>query len=123
MSALVLVLAPTAYQTRAAQVAEYRAGADLVEREGIARYLERANTEPVPAILARFADQYHPRHAVAERWLPAVLRGAAESDLPAPDAVRAVTAPTLQLAWDTDPGHPVSPPSPWPGCCNRLNFT
>jgi hypothetical protein len=45
---------------------------------------------------------------VSEHLLPAALRGAAASDLPEEDLVRAVAAPALLLAWDTDPGHPIS---------------
>lgn len=39
---------------------------------------------------------------------PSVLRGAAASDLPDPDAVAAITVPTLILAWTGDDTHPVS---------------
>jgi 3-oxoadipate enol-lactonase len=108
VEALVLVLAPTAYETRAAQGDLYRAGADLVETSGIDTYLEQVHAAPVPEILADFADLYRQVPAVREELLPAVLRGAAASDLPDADAVRAVTAPTLLLAWETDPGHPVT---------------
>lgn len=108
ISALVLVLAPTAYETRAAQADLYRAGADLVERDGLDAYVEVLRNSPVPEILGDFAELYHQPPAVSEALLPAVLRGAAASDLPPPDAVRAVTAPTLLLAWETDPGHPRS---------------
>ena len=37
-----------------------------------------------------------------------MLRGAGASDLPSPDAVRAIAVPALILAWDTDPGHPLA---------------
>jgi pimeloyl-ACP methyl ester carboxylesterase len=37
VAGLVLVLPPTAYDTRAAQAADYLAGASLVEREGVER--------------------------------------------------------------------------------------
>ena len=40
--------------------------------------------------------------------LPAVLRGAAESDLPEPAALRLLTHPTLVLAWPGDDAHPLS---------------
>jgi hypothetical protein len=40
--------------------------------------------------------------------LAAVLRGAAESDLPSPEAVAMIRCATLVLAWADDPGHPVS---------------
>ncbi|MGH8986743.1 MAG: alpha/beta fold hydrolase [Acidimicrobiia bacterium] len=108
ITALVLVLTPTAYETRAAQGGLYRAGADLVEAEGVDVYVELVRNSPVPEILIEFAELYHQPPAVAEELLPSVLRGAAASDLPAPEAVRTIAAPTLLLAWETDPGHPVS---------------
>ena len=108
IAALVLVLAPTAYETRAGQGDLYRAGADLVESQGMTAYLEQVHAQPVPEILSEFAGLYRQVPAVTEALLPAVLRGAAASDLPDPDAVRDVTVPTLLLAWETDPGHPVS---------------
>jgi pimeloyl-ACP methyl ester carboxylesterase len=105
---LVLVLAPTGYDTRAGQADHYRAGADLAEARGFDAYVERANAEPVPEILSRIADAYHYSPEIRPPLLPSVLRGAAASDLPSPDAVRRLTQPTLLLAWDTDPGHPLS---------------
>jgi pimeloyl-ACP methyl ester carboxylesterase len=42
------------------------------------------------------------------RALVVALRGAARSDLPDPDSLRAVDAPVLILAWQRDPAHPVS---------------
>lgn len=105
---LVLVLAPTAYETRAAQAGIYADGADLIERDGIAAYVERVNEQPAPEILGPFADLYHFEPAVSERLLPSVLRGAGMSDLPPPDAVRGITVPVLLLPWTTDPGHPAS---------------
>jgi pimeloyl-ACP methyl ester carboxylesterase len=105
---MVLTLAPTAYATRAAQSDRYRAGAELVERAGVGAYVDQVNAEPVPAILSRFAAQYRYAPDVPDHLLPSALRGAAASDLPAEDEVRAVSAPALLLAWDTDPGHPVS---------------
>lgn len=108
VTALVLVLAPTAYETRPAQADLYRAGADLVDEQGLDAYVEAARAAPVPEILRAFAELYHQPPAVAEHLLASVLRGAAASDLPEPDAVRTITAPTLLLAWETDPGHPVS---------------
>lgn len=106
--ALVLVLPPTAYETRKAQADDYLTGAALVERDGINRYVEHVNAQPVPAILREFATGYSFVPAVPRRFFPAVLRGAAASDLPDPDAVRAFDAPVLILAWDTDPGHPLT---------------
>jgi 3-oxoadipate enol-lactonase len=108
IAALVLVLAPTAYETREAQSDLYRATAVLIERLGLDSYLEQMKTFPAPEILGEFADLYPPPPQVSERLLPAVLRGAAASDLPPPDVVRALTAPALLLPWVSDPGHPLS---------------
>lgn len=108
IAGLVLVLAPTAYESRAAQADLYRAGAVLVERVGIDAYLEALFKLPSPAILGDLADRLRPVPQVAEPLLPSVLRGAANSDLPAADAMRAITVPTLLLPWTTDPGHPMS---------------
>jgi pimeloyl-ACP methyl ester carboxylesterase len=108
VAGLVLALAPTAYDTRAAQAAEYRAGADLAEREGIDAYTAVVNAKPPLEILGSFAELFQFSPAVAEELLPTVLRGAASSDLPDPDAVRSIAVPVLLLAWAGDPGHPVS---------------
>jgi 3-oxoadipate enol-lactonase len=105
---IVLALAPTAYDTRAAQSDLYRAAAVLVERMGVDAYVEQLRNFPAPEILGEFADRYFPEPQVSERLLPSVLRGAASSDLPPPDAVRALTAPALLLPWVGDPGHPLS---------------
>ncbi len=43
-----------------------------------------------------------------ETLVPAILRGAAASDLPSPEVVRTVIVPTLILAWAGDPAHPLS---------------
>jgi pimeloyl-ACP methyl ester carboxylesterase len=45
---------------------------------------------------------------IDEALLPTVLRGAAASDLPPPEAIAAIRRPTLILAWDGDPGHPLA---------------
>jgi 3-oxoadipate enol-lactonase len=104
---LVLTVPPTAWETRGAQGDIYRAMADLVEREGAAAWLAAVRKLATPPI---FADLPHYAFTpdVAERLLPSVLRGAARSDLPSPDELRALRQPTLILSWDTDPSHPVS---------------
>jgi len=106
--ALVLMLAPTAYETRDEQADLYRAAAVLVERIGKDSYLQQLSNLPAPGILADFADRFSPVPQVSEPLLPAVLRGAASSDLPAEEAVRRVTAPALLLPWVSDDGHPLS---------------
>jgi 3-oxoadipate enol-lactonase len=106
--ALVLALAPTAYETRDPQADLYRAGAVLIERLGIDAYLEQLSSMPAPEILGEFAERYSPVPQVSEHLLPSVLRGAGSSDLPPPDAVSAIAAPALLLPWVGDPGHPMS---------------
>ena len=104
---LVLVIPPTAWDTRAAQAELYDAGADLAEREGKDAWLAAAAEAPRPAI---FADlpAVPPAADIPEELLPSVLRGAAASDLPAPEAIAALEHPALILAWAGDPGHPES---------------
>lgn len=108
IAGLVLVLPPTAYETRPAQADDYLAGAAVVEADGVDRYVEHANAQPVPPILRDLAAGYRFVPAVPPQYLPAVLRGAAASDLPEAEAVRALDLPALLLAWDTDPGHPLT---------------
>jgi 3-oxoadipate enol-lactonase len=106
--ALVLMLAPTAYETRDEQADLYRAAAVLVERLGMDAYLQQLSNLPAPGILADFADRFSPVPQVSEQLLPSVLRGAASSDLPPQNMVRTVTVPTLLLPWISDDGHPLS---------------
>lgn len=104
-ASLTLVVPPTAWDTRVEQRATYRLNAELVEREGIGAFLELGLTAPVVPALA---DAPHTQPAVPEALLPAVLRGAAASDLPEPADLAGIATPTLILAWSQDPTHPVS---------------
>ncbi len=105
---VVLMLAPTAYETRDEQADLYRAAAVLVERLGVDAYREQLSNLPAPEILADFTDRFSPMPEVSEKLLPAVLRGAANSDLPRQEAVRTIMAPALLLPWVGDDGHPMS---------------
>jgi pimeloyl-ACP methyl ester carboxylesterase len=104
---LVLACPPTAWETRPAQASSYEGVAAFVEERGLDALTRAARAMPRPAI---FADAPEPTSFadVTEELLPFVFRGAAASDLPAPDDVRRIAQPVLVLAWDTDPGHPVS---------------
>jgi pimeloyl-ACP methyl ester carboxylesterase len=104
---LVLEVPPTAWETRAAQASIYLAAAELVEREGMAALLAEVRKLGTPPIF-RDVPGYSFTPDVAESLLPSVLRGAARSDLPPPAELRALRQPTLILAWETDPTHPVS---------------
>jgi pimeloyl-ACP methyl ester carboxylesterase len=105
---LVLAIPPTAWETRAAQARLYEAAARLVETQGLAAFLEAMASQPPPAIFAGQDDPYRVPPSIAECTLPTVLRGAATSDLPPPERIRALSMPALILAWDTDPSHPLS---------------
>lgn len=102
---LVLTCPPTAWAARAAQAGVYRAGALFVERNGKEAFLRGVRAQPRPPALAEAPAG---PVDIDEALLPTVLRGAAASDLPAPGAVAAIRTPTLILAWDGDPGHPVA---------------
>ena len=101
---LVLAIPPTAWSTRAEQQRNYERGADLVQRHGLERYaaLTRVGSPP-PAMGAQWPDP-----DVTEELLPAILRGAAASDLPEPYELASIRQPTLVLAWVEDPGHPLT---------------
>lgn len=104
---LVLAIPPTAWETRAPHVAGYRDGADIVDEAGVEAFLAAAAEQPQPPILDTL--QRRPYTAdVCEQCFAALLRGAADSDLPDPAELTRITQPTLLLPWDTDPGHPVS---------------
>jgi 3-oxoadipate enol-lactonase len=104
---LVLVIPPTAWATRADQAAQYEGSARYVEEKGKAAWMAVAAEAPRAAIFADLPP--FPFTAdIPEDLLPFVLRGAAASDLPAPDDIATIGQPTLVLAWAGDPGHPES---------------
>ncbi|MFI7274402.1 alpha/beta fold hydrolase [Streptomyces sp. NPDC049879] len=105
---LVLLVPPTAWGTRPARADVYRTAAQLVDERGAAAFDTAFAAAPVPASLAG-APGYPPAAlGVQPDVLPALLRGAARSDLPPHEALAAVGVPTLVLAWTDDPVHPVS---------------
>ncbi|NBM17390.1 alpha/beta fold hydrolase [Streptomyces sp. GC420] len=104
-SRLVLLIPPTAWATRPAHARDNLEAADTVEREGAAAWLAAGDRRSRPAAVAG-VPEFPP--TPAERVLPCVLRGLAQSDLPAPADLVALDLPALVLAWADDPGHPVS---------------
>lgn len=105
---LVLVIPPTAWTTRAAQRDLYEGAAHVAEKYGLERLKEVIAERPVPAIFDGRPDlaEYDPD--IDPDLLPTVLRGAAASDLPPTEVLAGLAMPALVLAWETDPGHPVS---------------
>jgi len=111
--ALVLVVPPTAWETRKAQADLYLAGAGLVEARGVEAYVEitrkalqsRLMPGLTPELQERILADMRARKA---EDLARMLRGAAASDLPDPAALRGLGMPVLVLAIEGDAGHPLS---------------
>lgn len=102
---LTLMVPPTAWETRAAQAENYRDAAALIESEGVEAFLAAARGgTPPPATVG--APETVPD--VADALLPSLFRGAALSDLPAPEEIARIDVPTTILAWIEDPGHPLT---------------
>lgn len=109
--ALVLVIPPTAWATRADQAGNYQTMADLIEAGSLDRVLAGSRQMAPPDPFVGF-DGWHDRGAarlrsIEQDRLAGLFRGASAADLPAPDAVATIGVPTLILAWTGDPGHPV----------------
>lgn len=108
---LVLVIPPTGWEERAAQVALYEQMARVVEARGPKALLAAGAEQPPPDpfTVEQHADRRAATMGAADpARLAACLRGAAYADLPALDALAGIEAPTLVLGWTGDPGHPVS---------------
>lgn len=113
VQALVLATPPAAWESRETQTEFYRSGAQLVEARGVPGWVTALEQQPQPRIFAEElpeAQEVWLRHLrqMDEKVLPAILRGAAGSDLPSRDEVKAIVVPSLILAWEGDPNHPVS---------------
>jgi pimeloyl-ACP methyl ester carboxylesterase len=111
IQALVLVIPPTAWETRAAQAGVYQFGMRIVEEGGVEALLELEQQMPGQGPLADPAVReatYKHLLDMAPRALMRIFEGAIGSDLPPREAIAALPQPTLILAWTDDPGHPVS---------------
>ncbi|BCJ45858.1 hydrolase [Actinoplanes ianthinogenes] len=104
---LVLMIPPTVRDGREASRRAYESGAAGVEVRGKDAWVTIMRGFGKPEIFADVPG-WEFSADVPEALLPAVMRGAARSDLPADEALAAVTHPALILAWETDPGHPVA---------------
>lgn len=109
---LILMIPPTGWETRATQVDLYEQMASIVETRGPELLIQGAAATPPPDPFVG-DDAWSVRRASALRAanphrLAAAFRGAGVADLPSPDSIATIEAPTLILAWSGDPGHPVS---------------
>lgn len=108
IEAMVLVIPPTAWATRAAQAGIYEGSAAVVEDAGIEGLMEARAALPPPPIYAGHPELLGAPPDVAADVLPTVLRGAAGTDLPPLERIATLDQPALVLAWEGDPGHPVA---------------
>ena len=112
VSALVLMIPPTAWETRAAQVDMYDTMASIVESRGVELLISAGADTPPPDPFVGDEERRAQRDAAMRAADPVrlagVLRGAGHADFPSREQVAAIAVPTLVLAWTGDPGHPVS---------------
>jgi pimeloyl-ACP methyl ester carboxylesterase len=113
IAALLLLIPPTAWESRPAQVGLYRAMAHILDEKGtvaVAKAVEEAlRAQPVAP---GFEPAQEALYEALRGWDPPalghVLRGAADSDLPDRERLTEIDAPTLIVAVRDDPGHPLS---------------
>jgi 3-oxoadipate enol-lactonase len=109
---LVLVAPPTGWQTRPRQARVYRFSSGLIEALGLCPFRLLGS---LPLLVTRSGTLAAMQRATLDqlgqadpRAVVAAMRGAGESDLPDPGALRRLAMPVLVLAWAGDPVHPVS---------------
>lgn len=111
---LVLVIPPTAWETRQSQVEMYEKLALMIESDGIDKYLKLQEKIPLsPPFLADLSPGYKAlrRQQLKQMdatCLPAIYRGAGASDLPNIELLKSICCPVLVLGWHGDTGHPAS---------------
>jgi pimeloyl-ACP methyl ester carboxylesterase len=112
VGALLLVVPPTAWETRREQVEIWEQVATLLEQRGVEPFIEgmRATVTPEPLIGRGDFDEAFEANvrATDPRRLAGVFRGAGRADLPTREQIRAIDVPTRILAWSGDPAHPES---------------
>ena len=110
VDALILVIPPTAWETREAQAGLYRAGSELLEQRGLDAYLDavkRAPESPFPAREMPEAKGLRIERMRHMGGLPTVLRASSQSNLPPLEAIATLAMPALVLTWAEDPVHPL----------------
>jgi pimeloyl-ACP methyl ester carboxylesterase len=112
VTGLLLVVPPTAWETRREQVEVWEQVATLVEQRGVEAFITgmRAMPDPDPVVGHPERNEAFELNARAAdpRRLAGVFRGAAHADLPPRDAIATIAVPVLILAWSGDAAHPVS---------------
>jgi pimeloyl-ACP methyl ester carboxylesterase len=113
IEALLLLIPPTAWESRPPQAALYRAMAEILDEKGrdaLAEVVEE--TLRAQPVTPGFEPAEEALFDALRGWDPPalghLLRGAAESDLPAPERLAEIEAAALIVAVRDDPGHPLS---------------
>ncbi len=105
---LVLVVPPTSGEDRSRQRDLYLTGAALIEQRGIEALRRAEAMLPQALILTAGGWPRLTAPAVSDELLPAVLRGAAASDLPDDEMLSALKQEALILAWEADENYPLA---------------
>lgn len=112
VTALLLAIPPTAWESRAAQKGTYEVSASLVESGEIELLVAGARAAPSPDPLAEIPQWKDGTEASLRAADPVrlarIFRGAAVADFPPAEEIAKLQIPTMILAWTGDPGHPMS---------------
>lgn len=109
----ILVIPPTAWETRAAQASQWEAASSVIATEGVEPFVAARAALELPEPYRHDPDRRRSQQAAGlRRWEPArlarVVKGAAAADFPAREDVASLSMPVLILAWTGDAVHPVS---------------
>jgi pimeloyl-ACP methyl ester carboxylesterase len=116
VEALVLMIPPTAWDTRADQAQMYAAGVEWLRADPEQAVDTMASSlDTAPAFGSVISAGYPESNAILARHIRSVdparlavaFEGASRSDLPERDQIAALDCPALILAWAGDPGHPI----------------
>jgi len=109
---LLLVIPPTGWEARQAQIDQYETMASIVETRGVEPLVAGVRATPPPGPFNDDEDWTERRISTLRgadpARLAAVFRGTGHADLPSPDQLQTIGVPTLVLAWTGDPVHPVA---------------
>jgi pimeloyl-ACP methyl ester carboxylesterase len=113
VEALVVAVPPAGRGARRLPAAMLRTAATTVRLMGKGPFLRMAHLTTPPPILRGELEPFARSVVAGFDQLPrdrlaAILRAAADHDLPADAALRRIEVPALVLGWTTDPGHPAA---------------
>ncbi|CDP48228.1 Putative uncharacterized protein [Propionibacterium freudenreichii subsp. freudenreichii] len=104
---LALIIPPTAWESRAAQSANYQQIAALLREHGIAALTAATASRPPLPILEAGGWTITPPD-IDGSIMADVMLGASDTDLPAAEAIKTIQQPVLLRPWTDDPAHPLA---------------